>query len=204
MNEQIETVKFTGQPLGALLYYSPDSPQLTELIKILKQNDIIKEWPYGSEKELGAVQKLIHEGLSDSEEMLSSYRELFVGPGHFTAPAWGSVYLDRESVIFGDSTLRLRQWYREAGVETIMEQNEPEDHIGLMLMCASWLASKSDSLMKTYLAEHLLPWSDRYFELLFINAKSPFYRGVAKLSLITTEGWKTGLSIDVKKFRLYF
>ena len=33
------------------------------------------------------------------------YRRLFVGPGHLPAPPWGSVYTDRECVIFGEATL---------------------------------------------------------------------------------------------------
>ncbi len=55
-------------------------------------------------------------------------------------PPWGSVWLDRESVLFGDSTLALRQWMRENHIAFEMQQNEPEDHFGTLLMLAAWLA----------------------------------------------------------------
>ena len=48
--------------------------------------------------------------------------------------ARGSVWLDRENVLFGDSTLALRQWMRDNGIQFAMQQNEPEDHFGSLLL----------------------------------------------------------------------
>ncbi|MGB9098314.1 molecular chaperone TorD family protein [Erwinia sp.] len=40
--------------------------------------------------------------------MRANWQTLFIGPKAFKAPPWGSVYLDGESVLFGDSTHSLR------------------------------------------------------------------------------------------------
>ncbi len=75
-----------------------------------------------------------------SEESLPQARQrLFIGPYALPSPPWGSVWLDRESVLFGDSTLALRQWMRENGIQFEMQQNEPEDHFGSLLLLAAGL-----------------------------------------------------------------
>jgi TorA maturation chaperone TorD len=74
------------------------------------------------------------------EPLTDAWQRLFIGPYALPAPPWGSVWLDRESVLFGDSTLALRQWMRENGIAFEMQQNEPEDHFGTLLLLAAWLA----------------------------------------------------------------
>ncbi len=59
------------------------------------------------------------------------------------APPWGSVWLDKESVLFGDSTLALRQWMRENGIALEADGNEPEDHFGTVLLRRHGCAKRS-------------------------------------------------------------
>lgn len=56
------------------------------------------------------------------DELTWEYRRLFVGPGVKLAPPWGSVYTDRDRVVFGASTLELRAWMREHGVARTADQ----------------------------------------------------------------------------------
>ena len=51
------------------------------------------------------------------EDLYWEYRRLFVGPQAKVAPPWGSVYLDKDQVIFGASTMEPKRlvgssWYR--------------------------------------------------------------------------------------------
>ncbi len=72
---------------------------------------------------------------ASAEETLPEARQrLFIGPWALPAPPWGSVWLDKESVLFGDSTLALRQWMRENGIALEADGNEPEDHFGTVLL----------------------------------------------------------------------
>jgi hypothetical protein len=107
---------------------------------------------------------------------------LFIGPYALPAPPWGSVWLDRESVLFGDST-PLRQWMRENGIAFEMQQNEPEDHFGTLLLLAAWLAENGrDSECDQLLAWHLLPWSTRFLSVFVDNAGHPFYTALGRLA----------------------
>ena len=70
------------------------------------------------------------------EKLNDDYQALFIGPNALPAPPWGSVYLDKEAVIFGSSLLELRNFMRQHGISLQLAQKEPEDHFGLMMMMA--------------------------------------------------------------------
>jgi TorA maturation chaperone TorD len=189
-------------PLGALLYYPPTAPELAGILELLKA-DTLADWPFGTDSELAKAVALINEGLQSSDTMSEAYQRLFVGPAHLFAPPWGSVYLDKESVMFGDSTLRLRAWLAEQGIQAEPVENEPEDHIGLMLMLTAWLITNKPETLNDYLAEHLFPWVGRYIELLTEHADNSFYKGVAMLAAISIKGWKEATGVSAKEYKLY-
>ncbi|MFC0229194.1 Tat proofreading chaperone DmsD [Serratia aquatilis] len=200
----LEKIALTGRVLGVLLYAPPESKECQPLLASLADAQWLTEWPYEGAQEAAA---LIAEGLAGNqpETLAEAYQRLFVGPYALPAPPWGSVYLDRESVLFGDSTLRLRQWLRVNGIEAQRQQNEPEDHIGTLLMMAAWLAEEhQQTMISALLAQHLLPWAPRYLELLQQHAGHPFYKGVAQLAQITLAGWAADCPAPVASLELYY
>lgn len=125
-------------------------------------------------------------------------QRLFVGPWALPSPPWGSVWLDRESVLFGDSTLALRQWMREKGIQFEMKQNEPEDHFGSLLLMAAWLAENGrQTECEELLAWHLFPWSTRFLDVFIEKAEHPFYRALGELARLTLAQWQSQLLIPV-------
>lgn len=137
------------------------------------------------------------------DDLIWEYRRLFVGPGHLVAPPWGSVYTDRDCVIFGESTLDLRRWMRENRIKVAEDKGEPEDHIGTMLSLMAWVAEHKGDLLPAYLREHLLTWAPHYLGILECEAVHPFYRGLAQLTRESLEGLKAKLDLDVKEPRFY-
>ena len=77
---------------------------------------------------------------NNQEELLIEYSALFLGP--FGAPAhpYGSVYLEQERKLMGDSTMEVLKLYAEAGVT--YEGDEPPDHIAIELEFMSFLEGK--------------------------------------------------------------
>jgi TorA maturation chaperone TorD len=204
----IDDISLTGKILGALLYYSPDQPQVTPILELLDNESWADEWPCGSIAEIQQAAALIRAGLMPENRLLLSeeFQRLFIGPDALPAPPWGSVYLDHESVVFGDSTLELRQWQSLLGIEIQHQQSqrEPEDHIGLLLMLAAWLAENQSEQIVTLLSDHLLTWSGRFLALLEENARHPFYRGIAQLTRITLNDWQQRLNPIVVRKALFF
>ncbi|ACS86037.1 MULTISPECIES: Tat proofreading chaperone DmsD [Musicola] len=187
-----QMVSLTGRMLGALLYYAPDNDNNMPLFAQLRQSGWHQTWPCGDAAPVEQAAQQMTLGLqSGYEERLADvWQRLFIGPDHLEAPPWGSVYLDKESVLFGDSTLALRLWLRQQGIEPCNEAREPEDHIGLMLMLAAWCAEHQPDGVPILLADHLLPWAMRYLDLLEQAAGHPFYQGVAALTRTTLQDWQ--------------
>jgi TorA maturation chaperone TorD len=198
-------IAVTAKLLGALLYYPPSSEEVTPLLTFLKTEGWIRQWPYGSAEVLAESASLIAQGVNGSctESMDEAFQRLFIGPYALDAPPWGSVYLDKESVLFGESTLSFRWWLDSNGIDPLNQNNEPEDHIGLMLMMTAWLAEQWPILLDELLEFHLLTWAPRYFELLKNTANHPFYQGVAKLGLVTLKGWQEQRDLVITKQQLY-
>ncbi len=132
------------------------------------------------------------------ETHAQAWQRLFVGPWALPSPPWGSVWLDRESVLFGDSTLALRQWMREKGIQFEMKQNEPEDNFGSLLLMAAWLAENGrQTECEELLAWHLFPWSTRFLDVFIEKAEHPFYRALGELARLTLAQWQSQLLIPV-------
>lgn len=200
-----EAISFTGRMLGALFYFSPDSSNLSALLESLQQPEWMGEWPCGLAEQVKPAALLMIEGLQSAgdETLQQAHQRLFIGPNSLPAPPWGSVYLDRESVIFGDSTLALRAWQRSLGIETQQEYVEPEDHVGLLLMLAAWLAESQPEQVNVLLADHLLPWSGRFLALMKEGAQHPFYLGLALLTEATLADWQKRLGVSITAKRLF-
>ncbi|CAI0738658.1 Tat proofreading chaperone DmsD [Serratia proteamaculans] len=203
----LENIALTGRVLGVLLYAPPESEDGQQLLATLSESEWVKEWPYGDAEQLQTAAALIATGIEDEQEesLAEAYQRLFVGPDTLPAPLWGSVYLDKENVLFGNSTLRLRRWLRSNGIDAQHDRNEPEDHIGTLLMMVAWLAEeRQGGLVEQLLTKHLLPWAPRYLELLQANAQHPFYQGLAQLAQITLSAWAAECSAEVETLELHF
>lgn len=143
----------------------------------------------------------MHNNLEDA--LVWEYRRLFIGPGQKPAPPWGSVYTDRECVIFGESTLALRLWMRETGVASTSDSETPEDHVGLMLILLAWLIKNKPEAVEKYLADHLLTWSSHFLTQLADASEHPFYEGLALLTQASLEGMQAALKLEITYPRYY-
>lgn len=184
----LEAIAMTGRLLGVLLLHSPEQPDFSATAPLFANPAWCASWPYGTAEELAYVARQFTQQAEES--LTAAYQRLFIGPEALAAPPWGSVYLDREEVLFGDSTLALRHWLAEHQIQMLHNPREPEDHIGLLLLMTAWLAEQRPCLLNDFLTRHLFPWSERYLTRLAAAAEHPFYQAVARLAMITLAGWQ--------------
>ncbi len=207
-DQAMDGITFIGSTLGPFFYHDPKDETVRPSFMAfsdLNPNDASQEWPYVSSEEASDALDMMVKGMKNGidDDLVWEYRRLFVGPAAKAAPPWGSVYTDKECVVFGESTLELRQWMRRVGIERLNNDNEPEDHIGLMLMLMSWISVNRPDLIDDYLKDHLLTWSSHFLEEMEAKAKHPFYAGLARITRLSLEGIQEDRGIEVKYPRYY-
>lgn len=104
MEQQVITdISLSARIIGAAFYYPPT--EKSDIVELLSSGKWLTEWPYGSEEEKQRIASLLAQTTYQDETLAQAYQRLFIGPYALPAPPWGSVYLDHENVLFGDSTL---------------------------------------------------------------------------------------------------
>ncbi len=204
MNEDtLNDIAVTARILGAVFYYSPE--QVPDIITLLVSGEWVTDWHYGSmaHKQAMAVE-MATINRDDNETLNEAYQRLFIGPYALPSPPWGSVWLDKENVLFGGSTLQLREWMKENHIDIHLTQNEPEDHFGLLLMMVAWVAEHNPEKLSELLGQHILPWGFLYLDKMQKQAHSPFYTSVAQLASLTLTGWQQLLNIEADKKLIYY
>lgn len=181
--------------LGALFYYPPDNAAVAPIVAILQEGQWPQSWPFGAPDELDRIGADMAAALARPDVMASlieEHQRLFIGPDHLDAPPWGSVYLDEEGTLFGDSHLALRRFLDAEGVFLQTTQHEPEDHIGLLFWAAAWLAeARRPVALRRLLDEHILNWSEVYLTLFAKAARQPFYRALERLASLSLNSLQT-------------
>ncbi len=129
-----------------------------------------------------------------SSELLIEYANLFVGPFELKAPPYGSVYLDGERRVMGDSTMEVIRLYEEEGLRGADGFNDLPDHIAVELEFVSFLIykeiealEKSDfgtaltimEKQKKFLDGHLGPWVRRFCGKIKEGTDNRFYTALA-------------------------
>lgn len=130
------------------------------------------------------------------DALLLDYSRLFLGPFDILAKPYGSVYLDDEKVVMGDSTLSALSCYRQGGFSPAEDFKEMPDHVAielefLYLLCfreAQALTEQDDvaaagnrSLRREFLQDHLGRWVLEFSSRVRAGARSDFYQGLGAL-----------------------
>ncbi len=193
----MHNIAITARLLGSFFYFPMTSEHNQQLLKELRECEDLSESPFAD---------LIKNYENTSAQMLySDYQSLFEGCDNMPAPPWGSVYLDREKVIFGDSTLRLRSFLEQNQIEADTGMREPEDQFGLSLFAAAHLIEKQQSLdaAAVLFTEHLLPWAFHYLDCVIKHAQTDVYKTLAEISRDWLQSVQQALHIEIKHYPLY-
>ncbi|BAE86397.1 TorD/DmsD family molecular chaperone [Desulfitobacterium hafniense] len=130
-------------------------------------------------------------GKTNDEELKLEHAKLFVGPFDLLAPPYGSIYLDGQRRLMGDSTIKVLEAYREAGLELSDDFKQPPDHIISELefvyyLIAKYLETKDNhwlTMKDAFNDRYLKPWIIDFTNRIASNSQSKFYQGLAKLTL---------------------
>lgn len=211
----LQRIAFAGNALAPFFLEDPVTGNASTAFAAfgrIQPEEAAREWPFADTgiaalsldaMVRGLAPSMTPGGFAADEGLAGEYRRLFIGPGPLPAPPWGSVYTDRDNVIFGAATLALRDWMRGHGVARLDAGGTPEDHIGLELGLMAWLAQNQPGDLREFLSFHLLTWSGHFLEGLRREARHPFYAGLGELAAATLEGMRLTLALEVEYPRFY-
>ena len=159
-----------------------------ELLDLLTSPDTRETFLLFSEEEGDVFAKCalfldeVKESRKDKEflsQVHTEYMRLFVGPTKLVAPPWESVYRSKQAMLFQESTLAVRQFYKKFGMQPESLLKVPDDSLGLemafmMNLCGKALEAleaDDEKLLKhilegqrIFLDSHLLEWIPKFFQ----------------------------------------
>ncbi|QIZ78259.1 TorD/DmsD family molecular chaperone [Ferrimonas lipolytica] len=182
---QTDLLPYASAISGVLhnLYFNKPT---TEFLADFRAGTLLRSWPQlGDATTHQHAIELIQSSLNEltDEQIERDYYRLFIGPGEMQAYPWGSVYTDRENLLFGASTQALLTFLQRWQVEVNLDSHQPHDHIGLLLgVLGQLLANEQLVAVDELLQQHLMPWAPRLLECIDMGANSGFYRGFGMLT----------------------
>lgn len=144
---------------------------------------------------------------NSQEELLQEYSALFLGPFSIPAQPFGSVYLEKEKVLMGDSTMEVKKIYAQNGVQH--DVPGPPDHIAIELefmsllegrMAQALTEAKQEELAELsstrahFFNKFLASWIPQFGKAMVDNTEMPFYRALGQglIAFIAGEKEKIG------------
>lgn len=141
-----------------------------------------------------AVEMIKMFSLYSEEELLIDYAKLFVGPNELLAPPYGSIYLDKERRVMGDSTMAVVDFYASQGLVIDSDFKELPDHIAAELEFMYYLVFKEIQALESsdltaasvaieaqdvFMNKFLRPWADEFAKKIEEGSETGFYKALA-------------------------
>lgn len=151
----------------------------------------------GAAGSVGSVDAEAREGLAFGslvETLRTDYARLFQVPGDAYVHPWESPYVGKESMLFQESTLDVRNFYHGAGFKLQAEKHFPDDHIAAMMdflgrMGQSAYEAYADGndgetarvleTSREFIAKHVLTWVDVFASHVIENDAHAYYAAFA-------------------------
>ena len=172
-------------------YYQPEDAFLEEEVFTQLKTALAKVSPSGV-MESATLDDCFRD--SGVEALMLDYSRLFLGPFDILAKPYGSVYLDGEKIVMGDSTMQALELYREGGFDVAEDFLEMPDHIAVELeflyLLSFRIGKASDdekrshliALKQKFLEEHLGRWVGTLSEAIRKGTQTDFYKRLADLT----------------------
>lgn len=195
--------------LLAACFYEPDREMLLEENLCANLAGLMEELSIPAAQSCRRMEQGLQE--NSREELLVEYSSLFLNPFGAPAQPYGSVYLDKERQLMGDSTMQVRKIYAAAGVK--QETDGPPDHIAIELEFMSFLGQRiaqaiagSDqeavaeftAIQACFFNTYLASWAPLLGRAIQEHAELPLYRalGDCLLGFIGAEQQRLRKSAD--------
>lgn len=143
---------------------------------------------------LGASAKKLRESFPQSgglHELGVAFAKLFIGPRTLIAPPYGSVYMEANRQVMGDSTLGVMARYVDAGLTPSQDNKEPPDHISTEMEFMYYLVfqhlrcreQRFAEKQREFLLTFVYPWVPQFATVITRSNAHPFYSSLATVTM---------------------
>ena len=177
--------------LLAACFYEPDREMFLEENLCANLADLMEELSIPAAEFCRRMEQGLQE--NSREDLLVDYAALFLGPFGAPAQPYGSVHLEEEHQLMGDSTMKVQKIYGAAGVK--QKTDGPPDHIAIELEFMSFLEQRiaqaiavSDqaavadftAIQAGFFNTYLASWAPLLGMAIQEHAKLTFYRALGE------------------------
>ena len=184
-NEVVELLLYNRNFLYQLLYKAFARKPDMAFLELLTAENTGESFALLGGEVLGKMPAFLEEIRAEMSEprvldrLEEEYMRLFVGPLKMVAPPWESVYTGEEGMLFQESTLEVREFYRRFGLIPEGYPRVADDSLPLELGFMAELAQRSVAAFESgdgearvrnlegsleFLNAHLLVWVPRLLE----------------------------------------
>ncbi len=132
------------------------------------------------------------------DTLLLDYTRLFLGPNHIIAKPYGSIWLEGQNTVMGDSTMAVQELYEQGGFDMREDFREVPDHIAVELEFLYLLIYRENeaqrngetealqsktALRRRFLDQHLGRWIGPFASAVIAGAQSSYYGQLAELTV---------------------
>ena len=149
----------------------------------------------GFEKNLQTMRDSLKGEREDiSLELAREYTRLFINAfPHVVAPPYGSVYMEKDGLVFGKFTSAVLGFYHETGFTLKEDLHDLPDHIAHELEFMGILTGqeagtsrsekvKLEETQMDFFSRFILPWVPSFCQKLLEQSRSSFYRNLGDLT----------------------
>jgi len=145
------------------------------------------------------------------EELSVEYARLFLGPFETKVPPYGSIYLNEERMVMGDSTMEIIRFYEEMGLSRDKDCLDLPDHIAVELELMSYLIYKEAEALeksdfataldmikkqKSFLDQFLGRWIVEFCDKIKASTDNGFYLALADCASLFVSNYNPDHAIE--------
>ncbi|SHO52241.1 TorD/DmsD family molecular chaperone [Desulfopila aestuarii] len=175
--------------LLAACFYEPEKKLFIEEALCDKLHGLLEKCAPGAAGHVKTMQESLLK--LEEQQLKIDYSALFVGPFELIAAPYGSIYLENERKVMGESTLAVQRFYENSGL--MLDIQEPPDHIAIELEFMSFLCiSEAEALttgdMETAIRQRelqvdfattMMSWIPLLAENIQAGAQTEYYKALA-------------------------
>lgn len=173
-------------------YHMPNAELYETLIQVKRQLEVLDSEAH---PHITLMRSEFNIRGNEIDDLCVDFARLFVGPYALLAPPYGSVYLEGDRTVMGNSTMDVRMRYGDSGLKLAANFKEPPDHITAEFEFMHFLIFKEmeatgqgeiNSIIpcllsqQSFLEDHLGAWVAEFAKNVVDTAKTSFYQNLAR------------------------